>query len=60
MRVTLLRLGKHWLGGLFIYVLTVYLTFFVLFCLRWAARLNVDFMFYYNVFYCLLFNPVVP
>lgn len=33
---------------------------FVLFCLRRAARLNVDFMFYYKALYCLLFNPVTP
>lgn len=58
--VTLLRLGKHWLGVLFMYLLIVYLTIFV--CLLLAAELNDDFMFYCNVvtFCCLLFNLVTP
>lgn len=40
-KVTMLRLGKLWVGGLLVYLLTVYV---IVLCLRLAARLNVKFV----------------
>ena len=45
MRVTMLRLGKLWVGGLFVYLLTVHV---IVFCLGLAARLNVKFVSHFN------------
>ena len=42
----MLRLGKLWVGGLFVGLLTVHVI--VVFCLRQAARLNVKFVSYSN------------
>lgn len=45
MRVTMLRLGKLWEGGLLVYLLIVHV---IVLCLRQAARLNVKFVIHPN------------